>query len=74
MLAEDISRIPYPGDMIEGYHAGSDGLSYSVKGESIVSLVQFGMYLLGTTHDGLIVAKHVALATHRDPKVPKSST
>ncbi len=69
MLAENISRILLAFYMDELDDLGSDCFSDSVIGQSIMSLIETGVWECGACDNRLIISKHVGWARHIESKV-----
>ena len=69
MFTKDIGRIGFSWDVVESNYLGSNGLSYSMEGQSVVSLVQLGMRTGRAFYDRLVVPKHLAFLTDWHPKI-----
>jgi hypothetical protein len=44
MLGHNVSRIEFAGQMVETNELGSNSFANTVKGESVVALVELGMW------------------------------
>ena len=72
MLAKDVGRIIVPRNMVEANDLARNRLTYAVKGQCHMTLVEFCMRRHGTINNRLVVSKHVALVADRNSKVSKS--
>jgi len=69
MLAEDVCGIFRSFDVIKGKDAGGDGFPNAMKGQGVVSFMEFGVRDGGAVHDRLVVSKHVRLLSNGDTKI-----
>ena len=73
MFGHDVGRIELARQMIETNESGSNSFTYTMKGKSIVALVELGMQDHRTINNSHVVAKHVTDITDWDTKVMEGS-